>query len=134
MPIACPPPSPAMDDVRGVSGKARTQMSWPSDISRSVSSEAKGPGGCPSRPFVRHEGWKDGRVEGWKGGRTERRRDGGTENGKTEGMVVTVNDSTNLYVLDIVGSIALDKVTKLFTTLDDSSDIGKKIKDFTKKH
>ena len=56
------------------------------------------------------------------------------ENGKTEGMVVTVNDSTNLYVLDIVGSIALDKVTKLFTTLDDSSDIGKKIKDFTKKH
>lgn len=55
------------------------------------------------------------------------------KNGKTEGMVVTVNDSTNLYVLDIVGSIALDKVTKLFTTLDESSDIGKKIKDFTKK-
>ncbi len=55
------------------------------------------------------------------------------KNGKTEGMVVTVNDSTNLFVLDIVGSIALDKVTKLFTTLDESSDIGKKIKDFTKK-
>jgi hypothetical protein len=55
-------------------------------------------------------------------------------NGKTAGMVVTVNDSTNLYVLDIVGSVALDKVTKLFTTLDESSDIGKKIKDFTKKH
>lgn len=53
--------------------------------------------------------------------------------GKTEGMIVTVNDSTNLYVLDIVGSIALDKVTKLFTTLDESSDIGKKIKAFTKK-
>ena len=53
--------------------------------------------------------------------------------GKTEGMIVTVNDSTNLYVLDIVGSIALDKVTKLFTTLDESSDIGKKIKEFTKK-
>ncbi len=55
------------------------------------------------------------------------------KNGKTEGMIVTVNDSTNLFVLDIVGSIALDKVTKLFTTLDESSDIGKKIKDFTKK-
>ena len=55
------------------------------------------------------------------------------KNGKTEGMVVTVNDSTSLYVLDIVGSIALDKVTKLFSTLDESSDIGKKIKDFTKK-
>jgi Domain of unknown function (DUF4252) len=54
-------------------------------------------------------------------------------NGKTEGMVVTVNDSTNLYVLDIVGRIELDKVTKLFSTLDESSDIGKKIKDFTKK-
>lgn len=53
--------------------------------------------------------------------------------GRTEGMIVTVNDSTNLYVLDIVGSIALDKVTKLFTTLDESSDIGKKIKEFTKK-
>jgi hypothetical protein len=48
-------------------------------------------------------------------------------------MIVTVNDSTNLYVLDIVGSIALDKVTKLFSTIDESSDIGKKIKAFTKK-
>jgi len=55
------------------------------------------------------------------------------KNGKTEGMVVTVNDSTNLYVLDIVGSIALDKVTKLFSKIDESSDIGKKIKAFTKK-
>lgn len=55
------------------------------------------------------------------------------KNGKTEGMVVTVNDSTNLFVLDIVGSIALDKVTKLFSTIDESSDIGKKIKAFTKK-
>lgn len=55
------------------------------------------------------------------------------KDGKTEGMIVTVNDSTNLYVLDIVGSIALDKVTKLFSTIDESSDIGKKIKAFTKK-
>ncbi len=55
------------------------------------------------------------------------------KDGKTEGMVVTVNDSTSLFVLDIVGSIALDKVTKLFSTLDESSDIGKKIKAFTKK-
>lgn len=55
------------------------------------------------------------------------------KNGKTEGMIVTVNDSTNLYVLDILGSIALDKVTKLFSTLDSSTDIGKKIKAFTKK-
>lgn len=53
--------------------------------------------------------------------------------GKTEGMIVTVNDSTSLFVLDIVGSIAIDKVTTLFKTIDESTDIGKKIKDFAKK-
>ncbi|HEY5749896.1 MAG TPA: DUF4252 domain-containing protein [Chryseolinea sp.] len=55
------------------------------------------------------------------------------QSGKTQGMVVTVNDSTNLFVLDIVGSIALDKVTTLFKQLDESADIGKKIRDFAKK-
>jgi hypothetical protein len=50
--------------------------------------------------------------------------------GKTKGMLVLINDSTNLYVLDILGSIALDKVTKLYSTLDESADIGKKIKAF----
>ncbi len=55
------------------------------------------------------------------------------KDGKTEGMVVTVNDSTSLFVLDIVGSIALDKVTTLFNSIDESTDIGKKIKDFIKK-
>jgi hypothetical protein len=47
---------------------------------------------------------------------------------KTKGMVVTVNDSESVYVLDIVGSIALDKVTKFFSTLDESSDVGKRIR------
>ena len=51
--------------------------------------------------------------------------------GKTKGMVVLVNDSASLYVLDIVGSIALDKITSFYSTLDKSTDIGKKIKDFT---
>jgi hypothetical protein len=55
------------------------------------------------------------------------------KDGRTKGMIVTVNDSTNLFVLDIVGSIALDKVTKLFSTLDESVDIGKKIKAFSSK-
>ena len=55
------------------------------------------------------------------------------KNGKTEGMVVAVNDSSNLYVLDIVGKIAIDKVTSLFSTIDESSDIGKKIRNFAKK-
>ncbi len=53
------------------------------------------------------------------------------KDGKTKGMLVLINDSTNLYVLDILGRIALDKVTKLYSTLDKSSDIGKKIKAFT---
>jgi hypothetical protein len=53
--------------------------------------------------------------------------------GKTKGMVVLVNDSTNLYVLDIVGSISIANATKLFSTIDKSSDIGKQIKEFTKK-
>jgi hypothetical protein len=56
------------------------------------------------------------------------------EKGKTKGMVVTVNDSTNLFILDIVGRVALNKVTKLFSTLDESADIGKKIKAFTSKN
>jgi len=55
------------------------------------------------------------------------------KNGKTSGMIVAVNDSTNLYVLDIVGSIALNKITKFFSTLDESSEIGKRIKGFATK-
>jgi hypothetical protein len=56
------------------------------------------------------------------------------KDGKTKGMLVLVSDSTNLYVLDIVGSIALNKVTKLYSTIDESSDVGKKIKNFTEKN
>jgi hypothetical protein len=55
------------------------------------------------------------------------------KNGDTKGMLVLVNDSTNLYVLDIVGKIALDKVTKLYTVMGESSDIGSRIQSFTKK-
>lgn len=49
---------------------------------------------------------------------------------KTKAMLVLVNDEKNLYVLDIVGSIALNKVTELYKTIDSSSDIGQKIKAF----
>jgi hypothetical protein len=52
-------------------------------------------------------------------------------NEKKKGMLVLINDQTTLMVLDIVGSIPLDKVTKLYSTLDESTDIGKKIKEFT---
>jgi hypothetical protein len=48
-------------------------------------------------------------------------------------MIVAVSDSSSLYVLDIVGSIPLNKVTKFFSTIDESSEIGKRIKDFASK-
>lgn len=47
--------------------------------------------------------------------------------GKTKGMLVLVNDSTNLFVLDIVGQLALNNVTKLYSVLDESSDITGRI-------
>lgn len=53
------------------------------------------------------------------------------KDGKTKGMLVLINDANNLYVLDILGHIALDKVTKLYSTLDESTDISSKIKAFT---
>jgi hypothetical protein len=53
--------------------------------------------------------------------------------GKTKGMVITVNDAEKLFVLDIVGSIALDKVTSFVSQLDQNSELAGKIKDFTTK-
>jgi hypothetical protein len=55
------------------------------------------------------------------------------KDGKTKGMLVLVNDKESLYVLDILGSININKVTDLYSTLDKSSDIGKQIKAFTDK-
>ena len=54
--------------------------------------------------------------------------------GKTKGMLILVNDSTKLYILDILGSIPLSKVTTLYNTIDKSSEIGKRIKAFTADH
>jgi hypothetical protein len=53
------------------------------------------------------------------------------EGGDVKGTVILVNDSSSLYVLDILGKVALNKAASLFNTLDESTDIGKKIKDFT---
>jgi len=55
------------------------------------------------------------------------------KNGKTAGTVVLVNDSTDLYVLDILGSVPINKVPQFFQTIDQSSEIGKMIKDFADK-
>ena len=51
--------------------------------------------------------------------------------GTGKGMLVLINDEENLFVLDIIGTVALNQVTKLYTTLDESADIGKKIRAFT---
>lgn len=55
------------------------------------------------------------------------------QGGDTKGIVVTVDDAENVYVMDIVGKIALNKITSLFSTLNDSSDIGTKIKNIMDK-
>jgi hypothetical protein len=52
------------------------------------------------------------------------------KNKKTSAMLVLVNDEDNLYVLDIVGSIDMNNVTKFYSKLGESSDIAKKIKSF----
>lgn len=53
------------------------------------------------------------------------------DNGRVKGTVILVNDSSSLYVLDILGRVALDKASSLFKTLDESTDIGKQIKEYT---
>src|SRR6267378_2633847 len=53
--------------------------------------------------------------------------------GSTLGTVVLVDDSTSLYVLDILGTIDVRNASKLFSTIDESSDIGQKIKSFMSK-
>jgi hypothetical protein len=50
---------------------------------------------------------------------------------KPRATVVLVNDSTNLYVLDMIGTIDASKVGTLFSTIDGSTDISKKIRNFT---
>ena len=55
------------------------------------------------------------------------------KSGKVAGTVVLVNDSTDLYVLDILGSVPINKVPQFFQTIDESSEIGKMMKDFARK-
>ncbi len=52
------------------------------------------------------------------------------KDGQVKGTVILASDSTNLYVLDILGRVALDKATSLFSALDQSTDIGQRVKDF----
>ncbi|MBS1681150.1 MAG: DUF4252 domain-containing protein [Bacteroidetes bacterium] len=51
-------------------------------------------------------------------------------NGRVKGTVILASDSSSLYVLDILGRVALNKATALFSNLNSSADIGQHIKDF----
>ena len=42
------------------------------------------------------------------------------KNGEVKGTVILVNDSTNLYILDILGKIPLEKAGSLFEVLDEN--------------
>ncbi|HMJ70071.1 MAG TPA: DUF4252 domain-containing protein [Cyclobacteriaceae bacterium] len=48
--------------------------------------------------------------------------------GKVKGTIIMASDSSNVYVLDILGKIALDKAQSLFKMIDDNSDVARKIK------
>lgn len=50
--------------------------------------------------------------------------------GRVKGTVIVANDSTNLFVLDILGRVELSKATSLFQAIGGNTDIGVKIKDF----
>ena len=50
--------------------------------------------------------------------------------GTKPGTIALVDDSTSLFVLDIVGTIDISKVGSLFSTIDGSTDIGKRIRNF----
>lgn len=52
------------------------------------------------------------------------------ENDRVKGTVILVNDSSQLYVLDIVGRVQPDQVTKFFSSFDGNSEIAGKLKDF----
>jgi len=48
--------------------------------------------------------------------------------GKVKGTIIMAADSSNLYVLDILGKIALEKASSLFKMIDENSDVAKKLK------
>ncbi|MBS1485957.1 MAG: DUF4252 domain-containing protein [Bacteroidetes bacterium] len=50
--------------------------------------------------------------------------------GRVKGTVILVNDSTNLYVLDILGRVPLQTAPSLFQAINGNADIGQKIADF----
>jgi Domain of unknown function (DUF4252) len=50
--------------------------------------------------------------------------------GSSLGTVVLASDSARFLVFDMIGTIDVSKVGALFSAIDESADIGKKIRDF----
>jgi hypothetical protein len=79
------------------------------------------------------EGYKGESYEEMMSGRAEGRaftvylRESG---GDVKGTVILAKDDESVMVLDILGKIALNKVPDFFNAIDNSTDIGGKIKDF----
>lgn len=55
-----------------------------------------------------------------------------TNGDDVKGTVILAGDSTSLMVLDILGKVSLTKIPEFFNALDKSTDIGGRIKDFTR--
>lgn len=55
------------------------------------------------------------------------------KNGKTTAMLALINDNATLFVLDIVGSIDPGEVAKLFSVMDEKSEVSSKIRMFVHK-
>lgn len=80
-------------------------------------------------------------LEGYKGESYEEMMSGRAEgraftvylresNGNVKGTVILAKDDESVMVLDILGKIAINKVPEFFNAIDNSTDIGGKIKDF----
>ncbi|MFM8743016.1 MAG: DUF4252 domain-containing protein [Cytophagales bacterium] len=52
------------------------------------------------------------------------------QNGRVKGTIILASDSASLIVLDILGRIALEKARSLFTTIDQSTDVSKMVRNF----
>lgn len=50
--------------------------------------------------------------------------------GDIKGTIIVAKDTDSVLVLDILGKIAVNKVPEFFSAIDNSTDIGGKIKDF----
>jgi hypothetical protein len=55
------------------------------------------------------------------------------QKGMALGTVMLVSDSSKLYVLDIIGTIDVSKASKFFSTLNESSELGQRVKSFMSK-